>query len=144
LTDSTISFRIIPPSDILIIIPLLQKLGNFSVSEAVLNERVLEMSQQNYECIGIYNNTTLIGVCGLWFQTRHYAGKSIEMDHVIIDEAYRNLGIGKKLMDFVYAKAKIKNCNWIELNTYVHNFPSHKFYYNQGFVAKGYHFIKEL
>ena len=102
------------------------------------------MSLQNYECIGVYNTTTLIGVCGLWFQTRHYAGRSLEMDHVIIDEGYRNLGIGKKLMDFVYAKAKTKNCNWIELNTYVHNFPSHKFYYNQGFVAKGYHFIKEL
>ena len=40
--------------------------------------------------------------------------------------------------------AKKNSCNWIELNSYVHNFPSHKFFYNQGFVAKGYHFVKEL
>jgi GNAT superfamily N-acetyltransferase len=139
-----IEFRIIPPSEILIIIPLLRKLGSEGVSEENLKERVLEMVQQSYECIGIYEAEKLMGVCGMWFQTRHYAGKSMEVDHVIIDDAYRNKGIGGQLMEFVYDYARKKSCNWVELNTYVHNFPSHKFYYNQGFVAKGYHFVKKL
>ena len=139
-----IDFRIIPPSEILVIIPLLLKLGSEDVSEADLKERVLEMAQQNYECIGIYDSEKLMGICGLWFQTRHYAGKSLEVDHVIIDDDYRNNGIGSQLMEFVYDYAHKKSCNWVELNTYVHNFPSHKFYYNQGFVAKGYHFVKKL
>lgn len=142
--DSAISIRIVEEKEILSILPLLQKLGNYSVSEEILKERVLEMAQQNYECVGVYDAGLLIGTCGLWLQTRHYAGRSLEMDHVIIDESYRNKGLGKVLMEFVYAYAHSKSCNWIELNTYVHNFPSHKFYYNQGFVAKGYHFIKEL
>lgn len=143
MTDSTISFRIIPSKDILCIIPWLQKLGNNN-SEAILKERILEMTTQNYECLGIYDGDNLIGICGMWFQTRHYAGRSIEVDHVIIGENYRNQGLGDKLMKFVYEYAKKKDCRWVELNTYVHNFPSHKFYYNQGFVAKGYHFVKEL
>jgi len=139
-----IDFRIIPPSEILVIIPLLRKLGSEGVSEESLTDRVLEMAQQSYECIGIYDAEKLMGVCGMWFQTRHYAGKSMEVDHVIIDDAYRNKGIGGQLMEFVYNYARKKSCNWVELNTYVHNFPSHKFYYNQGFVAKGYHFVKKL
>lgn len=139
-----IDFRIIPPSQILVIIPLLRKLGSEGVSEADLKERVLEMAQQNYECIGIYDAEKLIGVCGMWFQTRHYAGRSLEVDHVIIDDAYRNKGVGGQLMEFVYDYARKRSCKWVELNTYVHNFPSHKFYYNQGFVAKGYHFVKTL
>ena len=142
--DSTITFRIIPKSEILIIVPLLQKLGNHSVSETLLKERLLEMATQNHECIGIYDEEILIGTCGMWFQTRHYAGKSVEVDHVFIEETHRNRGIGKQLMQFVYNYAEKKKCNWVELNTYVHNFPSHKFYYNEGFVAKGYHFVKEL
>ncbi|RMA57775.1 GNAT family N-acetyltransferase [Ulvibacter antarcticus] len=142
--DSTISFRIIPAKDILIIVPWLQKLGEGKVSEVDLKERILEMITQNYECLGIYDAETLIGICGMWYQTRHYAGRSIEVDHVIIDEKYRNQGLGKRLMQFVYDLALSKKCRWVELNTYVHNFPSHKFYYNEGFVAKGYHFIKEL
>lgn len=144
MTDTHITFSIIPKEDILIIIPLLKKLGSEGVSEELLIERTLDMAQQNYECVGIYDGEKLMGVCGMWFQTRHYAGRSLEVDHVIIDEAYRSQGIGKKMMEFVYDYAKKKTCNWVELNTYVSNFPSHKFYYNEGFVAKGYHFVKPL
>ncbi len=142
--DNAISIRIIEKKDIFIVLPLMQKLGNYSVAEVLLKERLLEMVEQNYECLGVFDVEKLIGVCGLWFQTRHYAGRSLEVDHVIIDDAYRNHGLGKTLMEYVYDYAKQKSCKWVELNTYVHNFPSHKFYYNQGFVAKGYHFVKEL
>jgi len=137
-------FRIIPTKDILVIIPLLNTLNEGRIPEETLIERTLEMSQQNYECLGIYDKDVLIGVCGMWFQTRHYAGKSCEIDHVIIDSAYRSQGIGDQMMQFIYAHASTKGCNWVELNTYVDNFPSHKFYNNQGFVAKGYHFIKDI
>jgi|TARA_R110000822_G_scaffold300413_1_gene423782 GNAT superfamily N-acetyltransferase len=142
--DMNISFRIIAPSDILIILPLMQEMGSFEVPENVLKERILEMATQSYECIGVYDAEILIGICGLWFQTRHYAGKSVEADHIIIDKAYRNKGLGDQLFSFIYEYATNKKCNWVELNTYVQNFPSHKFYYNQGFVIKGYHFVKEL
>ncbi|WP_347373007.1 GNAT family N-acetyltransferase [Aequorivita sp. Q41] len=144
MTKNEILIRSIPSSEIFRIIPLLQKLGNHSISETLLKERLQEMVQQNYECLGVFDAENLIGVCGLWFQTRHYAGKSVEMDHVIIDDAYRSHGLGKMLTEYVSEYAKQKSCAWVELNTYVHNFPSHKFYYNQGFVAKGYHFVKEL
>ena len=142
--DNAISIRIIDPKDIFSIVPLLQQLGNNTVAEPVIKERLLEMVEQNYECLGIFDEEKLIGTCGLWFQTRHYAGRSLEMDHVIIDDAYRGHGVGKMLVEFVSDYAKKKSCNWVELNSYVHNFPSHKFFYNQGFVAKGYHFVKEL
>lgn len=143
-SETKISIKIIPSSDILSILPLMQKLEDYSIPEEVAKERIQEMTTQNYECLGVYDSETLIGICGLWFQTRHYAGRSIEVDHVIIEDSYRNLGVGKVLMEFVYDYARKRSCNWVELNSYVHNFPSHKFYYNQGFVAKGYHFVKEL
>tara|TARA_R110002020_G_scaffold41067_11_gene121120 strand:+ start:3728 stop:4162 length:435 start_codon:yes stop_codon:yes gene_type:complete len=142
--ENKILIRIISDSEVFSIIPLLQKLGNYKVSEKLLKDRLQEMTQQNYECLGIFEEEKLIGTCGLWFQTRHYAGRSLEMDHVIIDDAYRSHGIGKMMVEYISDYAKKKSCNWIELNSYVHNFPSHKFFYNQGFVAKGYHFVKEL
>jgi hypothetical protein len=143
-SENKINIEIISSSEIFSIIPLLQKLGKNSVPEPLLKERLLEMTQQNYECLGVFDAENLIGICGVWFQTRHYAGRSIEIDHIIIDDAYRSHGIGKMIVEFVSNYAKKKSCNWIELNSYVHNFPSHKFFYNQGFVAKGYHFVKEL
>lgn len=139
-----IIFKIIPTSEILVITPFLKKFGDPTISIETLKQRVLEMSQQSYECVGIYDSEKLIGICGLWYQTRHYAGKSVETDHVFIEEEYQSKGIGKQLMDFVESHTLTKNCNWIELNTYVTNTASHKFYYNQGFVIKGYHFIKKI
>ena len=42
------------------------------------------MFSQNYECIGVFIKAKLIGVVGLWFQTRLYSGRSCELDHVYI------------------------------------------------------------
>lgn len=139
-----VQLEVIPKKELSSIVPLLAMLNEYKISEAILKERVAEMAIQQYDCIGIFHEQQLIGICGIWFQTRHYAGKSMEIDHVIIKEEFRNKGIGERLMKFVYEIADQRNCQWVELNTYVHNFASHKFYYNQGFVAKGYHFVKPL
>ena len=64
--------------------PFMQELTSFKVSEELLKERFAEMVTQNYECAVIF------GLSGIWFSTRHYAGKTVEIDHVYIREAYRN------------------------------------------------------
>ena len=66
------------------------------------------------------------------------------MDHVFIVEEYRSRGIGNKMCDWIYKYVREKGFDTVELNTYVQNYPSHKFYYNEGFNALGYHFLKKL
>lgn len=137
-------FEILDTTDILRIVPLVEKLNDFKVPKAVLEARFLEMATQNYECAVVFDTTKIIGVCGLWFCTRHYAGKTVEVDHVYIEELYRGKGVGKQFFKWIYDYVKRKNCNTVELNTYVNNFASHKFYYNEGFEILGYHFLKKL
>ncbi len=137
-------FQILESSKINDIIPLIQQLTSHKCSDAILKERFSEMVTQNYECAVIYDGKTLIGVCGLWYCTRHYAGKSVELDHVFVDEAYRNKGLGKQFLEWIYSYVKTKGVTTAELNTYVQNYPSHKFYYNEGFEILGYHFLKTL
>ncbi|MGS2725124.1 GNAT family N-acetyltransferase [Psychroserpens sp. BH13MA-6] len=137
-------FKIIDNSQIFDVIPLIQKLTSQRFSDEVLQQRFAEMVTQNYECAVIYEDLDLIGVSGLWFSTRHYAGKSVELDHVYIDEAYRGKGLGKQFLKWIYDYVKVKGCESAELNTYVNNYPSHKFYYNEAFEILGYHFFKKL
>ncbi|MGG5485688.1 GNAT family N-acetyltransferase [Gaetbulibacter sp. PBL-D1] len=137
-------FKIIKKSEINTIIPLVKKLNNNTVSDAVLKERFAEMITQNYECAVIYDGEKLIGMSGMWFCTRHYAGRSVEIDHVYIDDDYRGKGLGKQFLSWIYNYAESKGCKAVELNTYVQNYPSHKFYYNEGFEILGYHFFKKL
>ncbi|MDX8554749.1 GNAT family N-acetyltransferase [Tenacibaculum sp. 1B UA] len=137
-----ISFNLISKEDILAILPLLRK-ANTTTPQDILESRVLEMAEfSNYECVGVFDDDKLIGVCGLWYSTRHYIGKSVEPDHVIIDEIYRGNNIGKQLFKWVYNYTKSKGCEAVELNTYTANRKSHKFYYNEGFEIYGFHFLK--
>lgn len=136
-----IQFKFIPKEDILIIMPLMKEIST-EADESILQERILEMAEQNYRCLGIYDSDKLIGICGLWFLTRHYCGKTVEPDHVIIDDAYKNQGIGKRLFEWIFDYCKQNGITGTELNTYVENTRSHKFYYNLGYEILGFHFLK--
>ena len=138
------TFKIIEKSNINSIIPLIQKFTNNTFTDAILEQRFSEMVSQNYECAAIFDGDELIGVCGMWFCTRHYSGRSVEVDHVFIDDAYRGQGLGKQFFKWIYNYVKQKGYEAVELNTYVQNYPSHKFYYNEGFQILGYHFLKTL
>ncbi|MDW5290437.1 GNAT family N-acetyltransferase [Formosa sp. PL04] len=142
--DIELSFRQLQRDELSEIIPLMQKFTQNKHSDELLFERFSEMFEQNYECIGVFDMDILIGICGLWFSTRHYVGKSVEIDHVFIDDTYRSKGVGKQFFTWIYDYAKSKGCEAAELNTYVQNHPSHKFYYNEGFNILGYHFLKKM
>ncbi|WP_233899797.1 GNAT family N-acetyltransferase [Tenacibaculum piscium] len=139
-----INFRIIPTKEILTILPLLKK-ANTKTPHDILKERVLEMANYpTYECVGLFDADLLIGICGLWYSTRHYIGKSVEPDHVFIDETYRGKNLGKQFFNWIYDYTKQKGCEVMELNTYTANRKSHKFYYNEGFEIYGFHFLKVM
>ena len=139
-----LAFNKILKEDFALVLPYLKKLHKQPPKEELLKERLLEMFGQNYECFGIYNADKLIGVFGLWFMTRHYAGRACEVDHIYIEDQYQGKGVGKSMMEFIHQYAESKDCETMELNTYVENFGSHKFYMNLGYIIRGYHFLKKL
>lgn len=137
-------FEIINEKKIDEVIPLVSMLNEGTVSHEILKERFAEMITQNYECAVIYDDNKVVGVCGLWYCTRHYSGRSVEPDHVFIEEDYRGNGLGKQFFEWIYAYVIKKGCEAVELNTYVTNASSHKFYFNEDFKILGYHFLKKL
>lgn len=139
-----IHFQPIDKKDLLNILPLVQKV-NTTTPLDILKKRVLDMFEcSNYECVGVFDDQKLIGISGLWYSVRHYVGKSVEPDHVVIDEEYRGNNIGKQFFNWIYEYTKEKGCEAIELNTYTGNRKSHKFYYNEGFEIYGFHFVKVM
>jgi ribosomal protein S18 acetylase RimI-like enzyme len=137
-------FKIIPADQIVTVIPLVKIMAKDNFSDAVLLQRFKEMTTQNYECVGVYVDQQLIAVAGMWFCTRHYSGRSVEVDHVCVDNAIRNQGIGTKLMEWIQTYVKKKGCETIELNTYIENSLSQDFYSRQGFKKLGFHYLKSI
>jgi GNAT superfamily N-acetyltransferase len=137
-------FKIITADTIESVVPLVKKMSKPHITEAILKERFKEMSTQNYECVGVYVADQLIGVSGLWFCTRHYSGRSVELDHVFIDDAYRNKGLGTQFINWIETYVITKGYQAIELNAYIDNVPSQNFYEKDGFQKLGYHFVKKI
>lgn len=138
-------FRILEKEEISYVVPLVEKLNEFKISKTILEVRFLEMMQsQNYECVAIFYEGTIVGVSGLWYCTRHYSGKSAEVDHVYIEEDHRGKGLGKQFFQWIDKYVSKKGYEAVELNTYVGNHASHKFYYNEGFKILGFHFLKKF
>jgi len=140
----SIEIKLIPKENILVILPLLTELNNYTSKDVLIN-RIVEMAkQENYTCIGMYLNNELIGISGLWFIIRHYCGRTIEPDHVVISSALRNKGLGKLLFEWIYNYAEKNGYEASELNTYIGNKKSHTFYEKEGYKKLGFHYLKKF
>lgn len=123
---------------------LLQQL-NPQLELALIKKRQKEMFQfDNYICFGLYLNDTLIGITCAWIMVRIYCGKQIEIDNVILDSNHQSKGYGNVLLNYIEKWAIDNDCETIELNTYVQNSRSHKFYFNNDYKILGFHFQKKL
>ena len=103
-----------------------------------------EMIKSGYRMIGAFDNKNCVGISGFWVGTKIWCGKYIEPDNLVIDENYRSAGIGKMLMDWIITEGKKLSCKVSVLDTYTNNDKSHRFYFREGYVIKGFHFYKEL
>ena len=139
-----LKFKIIPSSEIKIVIPFVKKMAKVTISDSVLLSRFKEMVNQDYECLGVYIDEVLVGICGMWFSTRHYCGKSVEIDHLYVIPKLRNNNIGGQIVSWVEKYAISKGFNTIELNAYIDNERSQKFYLKQGYKKLGFHFLKPI
>ncbi len=103
-----------------------------------------EMLSHNYGQVAVFEEEECIGLTGYWIGSKLWCGKYMELDNVVICEKHRGKGIGKILFKHMENKAKQLNCTMLALDSYSDNFKSHKFFYGQGYVPRGFHFINVL
>jgi GNAT superfamily N-acetyltransferase len=101
-----------------------------------------DMIPHNYKQIAVFEGDACVGLSGLWSGTKLWSGKYLEIDNFIVHPDHRKKGIGKMMTDYVDAKAKELGCTMIVLDAFTGNFNAHRFYYNQGYAPKGFHFLK--
>lgn len=103
-----------------------------------------EMVPHNYTQIAVFENEVCLGITGCWSSTKLWTGKYLEIDNFVVHPEHRSKGIGKILTDYIEQKALDLGCSSIVLDAFTGNFGAHRFYYNQGYGPKGFHFVKVL
>ncbi len=102
------------------------------------------MLPNGYKQAAIFENKQCIGLSGFWHNTKLWTGPYLEIDNFIVHPDHRKKGVGKIITDFIDAKAKELLCSCVVLDAFTGNFPAHRFYYNQGYEPRGFHFIKTI
>jgi GNAT superfamily N-acetyltransferase len=115
-----------------------------TISEAKYKAYLELMLPHNYSQVAVFEGDECLGLTGLWYGVKLWSGKYIEIDNFIVHPNHRSKGIGKMLTDFVNQKATDLECAMIVLDAYTQNFTAHRFYYNQGYAPRGFHFTKIL
>ena len=105
---------------------------------------LLEMIPHNYKQLAIFEQGICIGLTGFWSGIKLWSGKYIEIDNFIVHSDYRRKGIGKIMTDYISDLAEQTDCNLVVLDAFTGNFKAHRFYYNQGYAPRGFHFVKTI
>jgi GNAT superfamily N-acetyltransferase len=102
------------------------------------------MLPNGYKQVAVFENNKCLGLTGYWYNTKLWTGPYLEIDNFIVHPDHRKKGIGKIITDFIDAKAKELSCTCVVLDAFTGNFQAHRFYYNQGYEPRGFHFIKTI
>jgi len=102
------------------------------------------MLPHRYGQVAVFDGNHCVGLTGYWLGSKLWCGKYLELDNVVVCAKHRSKGIGKLLFDFMLQKAKDENVTMLSLDSYTSNFKAHKFFYNEGYAPRGFHFINIL
>ncbi len=137
------SIRLLAENELAIMMPLIETL-NPDIPPAVLAQRLAEIRENDYRCAGAFVDDRCVGVAGMWFGTRFWCGRYVDIDNVVVDPSWRGHGIGQALLDWVEDYARRQGCEKAVLDAYVTNDRAHAFYMRRGYRIIGFHFDKDL
>ena len=122
----------------------------------VLNELYPSLTAEEYSCelaemlpcrygqVAAFEEDECVAICGFWIGNKLWIGKYLELDNIVVRASHRSQGVGKLMFDFLERKALEQQCKMLSLDSYTSNFKAHKFFYNEGYAPKGFHFVKLL
>lgn len=113
------------------IIVLLQTISEFIPAEGRLNDLWIQYSgQSDSSSVVALADAMVVGFASIFFATRIRGGKVGYIEDVAVHPDYRNLGIGRQLLNFLSQTARVEGCFKVSLRCSSENVG---FYQNNGF-----------
>lgn len=98
-------------------------------------QRLTEILNHTDNCVFVVvNNAKVIGWIHGFYSLRVESENFVEIGGLVVDNNYRNKGIGKLLIETVYNWSRLKECNTIRVRSNTIRKEAHQFYKNLGFT----------
>lgn len=109
-----------------------------------LAELYSTMSAEGFKIIYIEEDGKGIAFGGYRYLTMFYSGRTLYIDDLCTLPETRGKGCAGKLLDYIIAEAKAKNCDAVALDSGYHRLDAHRLYLNKGFILSSHHFHYSL
>jgi GNAT superfamily N-acetyltransferase len=130
-------------ADILRCFPVMSQLRPHLV-EAEFVARVRRMQGEGFLLARLEEDGVVCAVAGYRFHEKLFSGRTLYVDDLVSATTRRSKGHGAKLLAWLVAQARAKDCDLFELDSGVQRFDAHRFYFRERMKISSYHFTLPL
>lgn len=106
--------------------------------------QVARQQREGYQLVFFDDGGEVRGVAGFRFFETLFAGPMMYVDDLVTDERQRSKGVGGALLDWLAERARERGCAELHLDSGVHRFDAHRFYFTKRMHIGSYHFKLKL
>ena len=101
-------------------------------------------SQQGYRLLAAWLGQQVVALAGYRLQENMLYGRFVYIDDLVVAPGTRSQGLGQQMIEAVREEAKRQRCDNLVLDTALANAFAQRFYFRQGLLARGLHFVEAV
>ena len=99
---------------------------------------------QGLRYTAVYDNDRCVAVAGWRFVATTVALRKLYVDDLVTASDHRGQGVGAVLLGKLESLAREADCRVLDLDSGADREDAHRFYFREGMVIRGLHFIRRL
>jgi GNAT superfamily N-acetyltransferase len=106
--------------------------------------QIAQQRAQGYRLLGAWRDGAVVGLAGYRLQDNLIYGRFTYVDDLVVTASLHRCGFGERLLQAARQQAFALHCKHFVLDTGLHMALAQRFYFRQGLLAKGMHFVEAL
>lgn len=106
--------------------------------------QVQHQRTQGYQLLAAWSNGVIVGLAGYRLMDNLLYGRFVYVDDLVVTSSLHRAGVGERLLQAARQQAITLNCENFVLDTGLHMALAQRFYFRQGLLAQGMHFVEPL
>lgn len=106
--------------------------------------QVARQHAEGYRLLAASDAGSVVGLAGYRTLTNLLYGRFVYVDDLVVEGTQQRSGIGSQLLDAVRQIARDAGCAHFVLDTGLHMPLAQRFYFRNGLLARGMHFVESL
>lgn len=114
------------------------------LNEAQFMAAVQRQQREGYQLLYLEDAGEVRALAGFRLQEMLAHGRFLYVDDLVTAAAQRSRGYGEALIEWLTEYARARHCVTLQLDSGVHRFDAHRFYFTQRMWISAYHFALKL